>query len=217
MARAAMAAGIRTIAATPHLRADFPGVDVRELEARCQALRSTVAEQDVRVELVSGGDASLAWALEASDEEVALGSYGRRGTDLLIEAPGDVTQIERLLYQLRARGLRITLAHPERSPSFQREARTLHALSEQGVRTRWRRGRRPVPAWQRLRRPEPSPYRFPRQEEAAVPSAASPPPWQIPCERPRQIPWERPRQIPWERPRPIPRRIAPLLQLVAAP
>jgi protein-tyrosine phosphatase len=133
MARAAMAAGTRTIAATPHLRADFPNVDVRELEARCQALRAKLSEETVQVELISGGEASLVWALEASDEEIGLGSYGRRGTDLLIETPGDVTNIEQLLYQLRARGFRVTLAHPERSPSFQREPGRLRSLSEHGV------------------------------------------------------------------------------------
>jgi protein-tyrosine phosphatase len=133
MARAAMAAGTRTIAATPHLRADYPDVDVRELKERCQALRAKLSEEAVQLELISGGEASLVWALEASDEEIALGSYGQRGTDLLIETPEDVTNIEQLLYQLRARGLRVTLGHPERSPSFQRKLGSLQSLSEQGV------------------------------------------------------------------------------------
>jgi protein-tyrosine phosphatase len=133
MARAAMAAGTRTIAATPHLRGDFPDVDVRELEERCQGLRAKLAEEAVQVELVSGGEASLVWALDASDEELALGSYGQRGTDVLIETPGDVTNLDQLLYQVRARGFRVTLAHPERSARFQRDPRILWSLSEQGV------------------------------------------------------------------------------------
>jgi protein-tyrosine phosphatase len=133
MARAAMATGTRTIAATPHLRADFPDVKVRELEERCRVLRARLSEEDVQVELVTGGEASLVWALEATDAEIELGSYGQRGTDLLIETPGDVTNIEPLIYQLRARGFRVTLAHPERSARFQRDPRSLWSLSEQGV------------------------------------------------------------------------------------
>lgn len=133
MARAAMAAGTRTIAATPHLRADFPDVDVHELEERCRTLHANLSEEGVQVELISGGEVSLVWALEASDEEITLGSYGQRGTDLLIETPTDVTNIDQLLYQLRTRGFRVTLAHPERSPRFQRDPGSLQSLSEQGV------------------------------------------------------------------------------------
>ena len=70
--------------------------------------------------MIAGAETSLAWALEADDEHLALASYDEHGTDLLIEAPsGSVIGFERLLYELLARGFRLTLAHPERSPEFQ--------------------------------------------------------------------------------------------------
>ena len=58
-------------------------------------------------------------ALEVGDDELKQASLDQRGTDLLIETPEDATTIEERLSQLRARGYRITLTHPERNDEFQ--------------------------------------------------------------------------------------------------
>lgn len=133
MARAAVAAGITTIAATPHLRSDFPDVLVEEIGPRCQAVRQALQQAEIPLRVIPGAEVSLLWALEASDEQLTLASYGQRGTDLLIETPDDVTMLDRLLYALRSKGFRITLAHPERSVQFQRDPQRLERLSQQGV------------------------------------------------------------------------------------
>lgn len=133
MARAAAQAGTSTIAATPHLRADFPDVDVAELADRCQSLQEALQREGIPLRVVSGAEASLVWALEAGAEQLALASYDQRGTDLLVETPSDVTSIEQLLFSLRSRGMRITLAHPERSEAFQRDPRRVERLCEQEV------------------------------------------------------------------------------------
>jgi protein-tyrosine phosphatase len=133
MARAAARAGTATIAATPHLRSDFPDVHAHELAERCQTLRDAIGREVIAVRVICGAEVSLVWALEASEEQLALATYDQRGTDLLIETPTDVTAIEELLYQLRSRGMRVTLAHPERSHAFQRDPRLLESLYEQGV------------------------------------------------------------------------------------
>ena len=123
MLRAAAASGIGTLAATPHLRADFPGVHVDELARRCRDLREACVHEGIDIRIVSGAEVSLVWALEASDEQLALATYDQRGTDLLIETPtSSVVGFESLLFQLRAKGLRVTLAHPERSVEFQRDS-----------------------------------------------------------------------------------------------
>ncbi len=59
-------------------------------------------------------------ALEATDEELRLASYGQRGTDLLLEAPyGPLpTSFEEQVFRLGVRGYRILLAHPERNPDL---------------------------------------------------------------------------------------------------
>ena len=63
-----------------------------------------------------------------------LATYGQRGTDLLIETPTfDVVGFESRLNQLRAKGLRVTLAHPERNVEFQRAPSRLADLVHDGV------------------------------------------------------------------------------------
>ena len=134
MLRAAAAAGIGTIAVTPHLRSDFPDVRVTELAPRAQQLREAGEMAGIDIRIISGAEVSLVWALEASDEQLALATYDQRGTDLLIETPTfNVIGLESLLYRLRAKGLRVTLAHPERSVDFQRDPARLVELVRQGV------------------------------------------------------------------------------------
>jgi len=134
MLRAAAASGTTTIAATPHLSADFPGVRVDELACRCRQLRDAAAAAGIAVRLVAGAEVSLAWALRASAQERVLASYDQRGTDLLIETPShNVVGLDMVLYDLRVSGCRITLAHPERSVEFQRHPNRLVALVDQGV------------------------------------------------------------------------------------
>ncbi len=133
MARTAVAAGVRIIAATPHLRADFPDVDVEALPRQCEALRQALHNADIGLEVVGGAEVSVMWALEASDEQLKLASFGRRGADLLIETPNDVSMVENILTAIRSKGFRITLAHPERQPVFQHDPSRLERLGEQGV------------------------------------------------------------------------------------
>jgi len=134
MLRAAAASGVRTVAATPHLRSDFPDVHVRELADRCEQLRQASARAGIELELVSGAEISVSWALEASDEDLRLASYGQRGHDLLIETPAtNILGLDRVLHDLRVKGYRVTLAHPERNPEFRRNDATLRGLVQNGV------------------------------------------------------------------------------------
>jgi protein-tyrosine phosphatase len=134
MLRAAAVSGTSTIVATPHIRGDFPDVQVSELAGRCQELRERIAGERLGIELVSGAEVSLVWAVDASDEELKLVTYGQRGTDVLIETPLTTTAgLDTLLYELRVRGLRVTLAHPERSREFQRDPSPLSDLAARGI------------------------------------------------------------------------------------
>jgi protein-tyrosine phosphatase len=134
MLRAAADSGTATIASTPHLRTDYPDVHVNELADRCQSLRDEITREGIDISLVSGAEVSLVWALEASDEDLKLATYNQRGTDLLVETPSlNVAGLDRLLFELRVKGFRITLAHPERNPEFQRDPSRLEDLARQGV------------------------------------------------------------------------------------
>ncbi len=133
MLRTAAKSGTATIAATPHLRSDFPDVRVDELAGRVDELRGWIADEGLGIELISGGEVGLVWALDADDRALRLSSYGQLGRDLLIETPDTVVGLEALLYQVRTRGFRITLAHPERCRDFQRDPSTVEGLVERGV------------------------------------------------------------------------------------
>jgi protein-tyrosine phosphatase len=133
MARAAAASGIATIAATPHLRGDFPLVRVEEISRLRGQLADEIQAARIPLRIVSGGESSLIWAIEAGQQQLAAATYGQRGKDLLVETPDDVSALDQLLYQIRARGVRVTLAHPERSAGFQGEPERLTRLHEQGV------------------------------------------------------------------------------------
>jgi protein-tyrosine phosphatase len=135
LARWLAADGVRTVAATPHLRDDHPKVRAGELAERCDELTRSVRAAGIDLEVIPGAEVDLVRALEATDEELRLVSYGQRGTDLLLEAPyGPLpTSFEEQIFRLSVRGYRILLAHPERNPSLQRDPARLSELLRTGV------------------------------------------------------------------------------------
>ncbi|HET9073439.1 MAG TPA: CpsB/CapC family capsule biosynthesis tyrosine phosphatase [Solirubrobacteraceae bacterium] len=135
MARAAAAAGIETVVATPHLRPDFPAVKVDEIAHRVSELRAALVDADIHLEVLPGGEVGLSWALEADDAALKRASYGQLGRDLLIETPTvGGTMLPTLLGQIAARGYRITLAHPERLSDLRENPDLVDRLLERGVR-----------------------------------------------------------------------------------
>ncbi len=130
----AVATGVTTIAATPHLRADHPAVRPLELAARTARLQAALDSAGIAVELVGGGEVDVRWAQQAGEDELKAVSYGGRGRDVLTEVPyGELMpQFEDFVFRLRALGYRVLLAHPERSPTFQRDVDRLLALVGQG-------------------------------------------------------------------------------------
>ena len=134
MLAAAAASGTSVIAATPHVRSDFPDVHVEQLARRSSELRAAASHAGIELEIVQAGEVSLIWALEASDQELALVSYGQRGTDLLVETPAmGALALEMPLARLSERGYRVTLAHPERNPVFQQSPDGVARLVEHGA------------------------------------------------------------------------------------
>lgn len=135
LARAAAEQGTRVLAATPHLRADFPDVHPEELAQRCDEVRAAIRDAGIELEVAQGGEAGVLWALNASDGELHAGSYGGRGTDLLVETPYRPLDdnFEGSLFSLQDRGYRLLLAHPENNPTFQSAPERLRALAARGV------------------------------------------------------------------------------------
>jgi protein-tyrosine phosphatase len=135
LARTLAAGGVEVVAATPHVRADHPGVVPDELEARCADLQERLDHEEVPLRVVPGGEVDLRWALAASDDDLHLVSYAQRGTDLLLETPYSplTSRFEDELFDLTAAGFRILLAHPERNHSFQDDPDRLAELVARGA------------------------------------------------------------------------------------
>jgi protein-tyrosine phosphatase len=133
MARAAAADGIELVAATPHVRDDYP-TSADLMERRLEELRAAVDAAGIPLELRPGGELSLA---ELDRDRAELGRFGLAGNReyLLVETPyfGWPPDLERRLFDLRARGVTPVLAHPERNGEVQEHPELLQSLVEAGT------------------------------------------------------------------------------------
>jgi protein-tyrosine phosphatase len=135
LGRAAEADGIQIVAATPHLREDHPRVRPDELGDRCAQLNEALAEAEIALEIVPGGELDVLWVLDATPEDLQAASFGQGGTDVLLETPyGAITAaFDAAVDRLLSLGYRVLLAHPERNRAFQRGPGRVAALVERGV------------------------------------------------------------------------------------
>jgi protein-tyrosine phosphatase len=126
LARTALADGITTIAATPHVRADYP-TTAAQMEAGVEAVRAALAESSVGVEIVRGGEIALDALPTLSREDLARFTLGASGRYLLLEFPygGWPLDLEQRIFELVASGLTPMLAHPERSRDVQNDPQRL--------------------------------------------------------------------------------------------
>ncbi len=132
MARAQLAAGVGTVVATPHVHPEMPN-DAAGIADAVAALRDALARAEVPLHVAPGAEIDLGLAQELPDEELRALALGG-GPWLLVEAPlvtmpFTQTGVERLL----ARGHKVVLAHPERSPSLQRDVDAIARLARSGV------------------------------------------------------------------------------------
>ncbi len=133
LARALVADGVATVAATPHRTAQF-ATPLPDLFARLDRLRALLAANGVELEVLSGAEVNVDALIDMDDAEVQALRLGGRGP-LLVELPlgpafGDPTwPIHRLLDD----GVPVLIAHPERIPLIQQDPALLQALVERGA------------------------------------------------------------------------------------
>jgi protein-tyrosine phosphatase len=133
LARAAVAAGTRTILATPHIN-DDPSVEPERIAAGLVELRAALAEAEIPLEVLPGGEIAI-WRLIDLDDQ-ALGALALGGGPyLLVESPFSpvIGDFEPMVLDLHQRGHRVLLAHPERCPAFQRTPARLEGLVSAGA------------------------------------------------------------------------------------
>lgn len=132
-ARAAVAAGTTEMAATPHVSWDMP-TRSSAVAAGVAALQPELDAAGIALRLHTGGELAVTRAAELDDDELAALRLGG-GEWLLAECPLSVaaTGFDQLLHHLQARGHRILLGHPERSPALHRSPDTLRRLVDAGM------------------------------------------------------------------------------------
>jgi protein-tyrosine phosphatase len=135
LARAAVAAGTRTLVATPHVSWRYPNSaqDIAQLVAE---LNERLLAEEVALEVRAGAEIALTRAADISPQE--LGGLGLGGGPwLLVEPPFSpvVSGLDAQLLALQGQGHRIVLAHPERCPAFHRDPEMLAGLVDQGIIT----------------------------------------------------------------------------------
>jgi protein-tyrosine phosphatase len=132
MARIAADDGIATIVAAPRVRSAEPSPEAM-LESVGE-LNLELARRDVALAVLPGGLVDLAAAARLQDSVLRAFSLGRRGC-VLIESPyvGETPFLEELLADVRQRGFRVALAHPERSSMFQQDDERLARVVRDGT------------------------------------------------------------------------------------
>lgn len=128
--RAAAADGIRVLAATPHVRSDYP-TTVEAMEAALSELQAAAGNI---VRLLPGGELDLN-ELDRSPEELARFGLGGNPRCLLVEMPyvGWPLDLGEKLFRLRASGITPVLAHPERNPDVQARPDLLEPIVADGT------------------------------------------------------------------------------------
>jgi protein-tyrosine phosphatase len=133
MARAAVDAGTRVMAATPHI-GHVHGVAPASLAGHVADLTAALAAEEVPLQVVAGGELAPDRALDLSDDELAAIALGGSRC-VLLECPfaraGDL--MGRLVGHLQMKGFRVLLAHPERSPTFLSDPTALAELVRRGA------------------------------------------------------------------------------------
>lgn len=134
IASAAVAAGITTIAATPHVRDDWP-TDAGVMEYRVAELRAELEQREIPLDVRPGGEIAADWIAKLPMEELRRFGLGGNPRYLLVETPyyGWPPWLSKHLRLLHGAGITPVLAHPERNAEVQARPELLVRLVEAGT------------------------------------------------------------------------------------
>jgi protein-tyrosine phosphatase len=134
IAREAVADGITVIAATPHVRDDFP-TDAGVMEYRVAELRDELERQRIPLDVVPGGEVALDFLHVLTLDELRRFGLGGNPRCLLVETPyyGWPPSFADRLFWLLTSGIRPVVAHPERNAEIQSDPERLVRLVDAGV------------------------------------------------------------------------------------
>jgi protein-tyrosine phosphatase len=132
--RAAADDGIEVIAATPHVRDDYPTTP-EAMERAIAELRRPLERAGIPIRLVRGGEIALERLHLLTDEDLRRFTLGGGGRYLLVETPyvGWPLDLAQRLFPLQLSGFTPVIAHPERNVDVQSRPELLRPLVERGV------------------------------------------------------------------------------------
>lgn len=133
LVEAAAHAGVTAIAATPHVRSDFPTTSA-QMRAGVDALRDALAGI-VPVDVATGAEVATSFLPGLDDDEIVHLTLGGSGRYLLVELPdyGWSVGIELSLQRLTGLGIRPVIAHPERNDLVQERPERMRPLVDAGA------------------------------------------------------------------------------------
>jgi protein-tyrosine phosphatase len=133
MARRSVADGINLMLATPHVNGRFMP-DPDEVLGAVAELNDALAREHIPLVVSPGAEIAVAELGVLDDETLGAYTLGASKT-LLVESPyvDGVPLFDEIVFGAQAKGFRIVLAHPERSPMFRTDLEALEALVERGV------------------------------------------------------------------------------------
>jgi protein-tyrosine phosphatase len=132
--RAAAADGTRVLAATPHVREDYP-TTADAMEGALGRLREAFAEQGIELTLLPGGEVALEEARGRPVEELRRFGLGGNPRYLLVETPylAWPASFDVVLGRLVACDITPVIAHPERNADVQQRPELLARAVEAGA------------------------------------------------------------------------------------
>jgi len=118
--RGAVADGITAIAATPHVREDYPTTS-DAMEGGVRQLSAALERADVDLQLLPGGEISLEQLERLAIDELRRFGLGGNPTYLLIETPYRDWPLafDMIVSRLAAHAITPVIAHPERNGAVQ--------------------------------------------------------------------------------------------------
>lgn len=120
LAEACVEDGVRAVAATPHVSEDYPTRPGQLAEALERA-RDAIAREGLPLELHGGAEVAIDRLPLLSDQDLQSFTLGQSGKYILLETPYSAwpASLEDHLGRLSSLGIRVILAHPERSAGVQ--------------------------------------------------------------------------------------------------
>lgn len=134
MAYAAFADGTRTIAATPHVRADY-AIGASEMERAVAEFRAELRAEGIDLEVLTGGEIGLDRLAMIEAEELLRFGLASNPNYLLLEFPyhGWPLALPSQVIELGRRGITAVIAHPERNVDVQTAPERMRQVVEQGA------------------------------------------------------------------------------------